>query len=89
MNMQNELCTLEQIYNFLLMRPYFHKHSQFEKLKEFFYEIHEMNGGFFEVKNSYSFLGTFNGKQKVIDSTYSSDFLDKKIFLQWVIKQIN
>ena len=71
------------------MRPYFHKHSQFEKLKEFFYEIHEMNGGFFEVKNSYSFLGTFNGKQKVIDSTYSPDFLDKKIFLQWVIKQIN
>ena len=89
MNMQNELCTLEQIYNFLLMRPYFHKHSQFEKLKEFFYEIHEMNGGFFEVKNSYSFLGTFNGKQKVIDSTYSPDFLDKKIFLQWVIEQIN
>jgi hypothetical protein len=49
--MQNELCTLEQIYNFLLMRPYFHKNTQFEKLKEFFYEIH---GGFFEVKNSYS-----------------------------------
>jgi hypothetical protein len=47
MNMQNELCTLEQIYNFLLMRPYFHKNTQFEKLKEFFYEIHEMNGGFF------------------------------------------
>ena len=51
MNMQNELCTLEQIYNFLLLRPYFHKDTQFEKLKEFFYEIH---GGFFEVKNSYS-----------------------------------
>lgn len=54
MNMKNELCSLEQIYNFLLMRPYFHKNTQFEKLKEFFYEIHEMNGGFFEVKNSYS-----------------------------------
>lgn len=89
MNMQNELCTLEQIYNFLLMRPYFHKNTQFEKLKEFFYEIHEMNGGFFEVKNSYSFLGTFNGKQKVIDSTHSPNFLDKKVFLEWVIRQIN
>ena len=89
MNMKNELCSLEQIYNFLLMRPYFHKNTQFEKLKEFFYEIHEMNGGFFEVKNSYSFLGTFNGKQNFIDSTNSPNFLDKKVFLEWVIRQIN
>lgn len=46
MNTKNELCSLEQIYNFLLMRPYFHNYSQFEKLKEFFYEIHEMESSF-------------------------------------------
>jgi hypothetical protein len=89
MNSKNELCSLEQIYNFLLMRPYFHNYSQFEKLKEFFYEIHEMESGFFEVKNSYRFLGTFNGREKLIDSSHSPDFLDKSRFLQWVMHQIN
>lgn len=88
-NTKNELYCLEQIYNFLLMRPYFQQYSHFDKLKEFFYEIHEMEGGFFEVKNSYSFLGTFNGHSKVIDSSKSPDFLDKVKFLQWAYHQIH
>ena len=88
-NSNNELCSLEQIYNFLIMRPDFLQNSHFEKLKEFFYEIHEMEGGFFEVKNSYSFLGTFNGHSKIIDSSKSPDFLDKAKFLQWVYRQIH
>ena len=48
-----------------------------------------MESGFFEVKNSYRFLGTFNGREKLIDCSHSPDFLDKSRFLQWVMHQIN
>jgi hypothetical protein len=83
------LLTIEQIYNFLKESPDFRNSNQFEKLKVFFFELHDHGIGDFEAKKPLKFTLNFNKSWLVIDAIAAPNFNHKELFLNWVCIRFN
>jgi hypothetical protein len=83
----NSTLIIEQIYNFVLEKPYFQSKSQFMQLHILFKELHEGDNINFESIKPYTFKGVFNGIYKVISTHTAPTIADKQEFIGWVAKQ--
>lgn len=74
----NSLVAIEQIYNFLKVTPDYKMNNQFDKLKDFFFELNDHNIGDFESYKPFKFTLNFNKSWILMDAVAAPDFNNKK-----------
>lgn len=84
----NSLLIIEQIYNFVLEKPYFQSKSQYMQLHILFKELHEGDNINFESIKPHTFKGVFNGIDKVISTHTAPAVAEKRAFIGWLAKQL-
>lgn len=83
------LLTIEQIYNFLKESPNFQNSTQFERLKRFFFELHDHKIGEFKAHQPLNFTLNFNKSWLVVDAVAAPNFNHKQLFLKWLCIRFN
>lgn len=79
------LLTIEQIYNFLKESPNFQNSTQFERLKGFFFELHDHKIGEFKAHQPLN----FNKSWLVVNAVAAPNFNHKQLFLKWLCIRFN
>lgn len=79
---------LEQIYNFLLLRPDFKSKTNFEKVVEYFKVLNQGVDDDFIFEIPDKVVGQF-GNKKMINIINAPEIDHKNKFLDWVDQQIN
>ena len=85
----NSLIAIEQIYNFLKVTPDYKMNNQFDKLKDFFFELNDHKIGDFESPAPLKFIFNFNKSWISMDAVAAPDFNNKTLFLNWVTVRLN
>jgi hypothetical protein len=88
MKNMNYLSVLEQIYNFLLMKPDFNNLKNFEKVAEYFKALNQGDAEDFKFEAPHKVSGKFGNKLKINIIT-APEINNKRKFLEWVDSQIN
>ncbi|WP_130804014.1 hypothetical protein [Acinetobacter ihumii] len=78
---------LNQIYDFIKERPNFSKKTQFEKIVDFFREIHEDSDTTFKFETPHRIIGNF-GLPLIVSIHDAPDYNDKSRFIDWVLARI-
>ncbi|MEJ5137343.1 MULTISPECIES: hypothetical protein [Acinetobacter] len=79
---------LEQIYNFLLLRPDFNSKTNFEKIAEYFRSLNEGTDDEFNFEKPNKISGKFGSKKNIV-IVNAPEINNKNKFLEWVDRQIN
>lgn len=79
---------LEQIYNFLLLRPDFNSKTNFEKIAEYFRALNEGTDDEFNFEKPNKISGKFDSKKNIV-IVNAPEINNKNKFLEWVDRQIN
>ncbi|MCT9978385.1 hypothetical protein M2R48_08620 [Acinetobacter sp. I-MWF] len=79
---------LEQIYNFLLLRPEFNSKTNFEKIAEYFRALNEGTDDEFNFEKPNKISGKFGNKKNIV-IVNAPEINNKNKFLEWVDRQIN
>lgn len=85
----NSLVAIEQIYNFLKVTPNYKMNNQFDKLKDFFFELNDHKIGDFESAQPLKYIFNFNKSWISMDAVAAPDFNNKTLFLNWVAVRLN
>ena len=79
---------LEQVYNFIVVRPGFKVKKNQEQLLDFFTEIHQDHEAGIRF-DSPSKITLMFGSPKIVNIDLSPPLRNKTDFLEWVYKQLN
>ncbi|OTG83272.1 hypothetical protein B9T33_02350 [Acinetobacter sp. ANC 5054] len=86
---KNSHLMIEQIYNFVCMKPSIKSKSKYMQMYIFFEELHESTKDRFIAYKPFTYFGVFNGGEKKIYADAAPEFFDKVKFINWVVKSIN
>lgn len=75
---------IEQIYNFVCLKPTIKSKSKYMQLYIFFEALHEAGKDKFIAYKPFNYFGVFNGIEKKIYAHAAPDFFDKEKFIKWV-----
>ncbi|MDR0238013.1 hypothetical protein [Acinetobacter sp.] len=88
MKNSNYHSVLEQIYNFLLLKPGFNQLKNFEKIAEYFRALNEGRADEFNFEAPNKVSGKFGNKININIIT-APEIGNKRKFLEWVDNQVN
>lgn len=80
---------IEQIYNFVCLKPTIKSKSKYMQLYIFFEALHESTKDRFIANKPFTYFGVFNGVEKKIYADAAPEFFDKDKFVNWVAKSMN
>lgn len=86
---KNSHLMIEQIYNFVCMKPNIQSKSKYMQMYIFFEELHESSKDRFIAYKPFTYYGVFNGVEKKIYADTAPEFFDKEKFINWAVKSMH